>query len=42
MQNLYETQMSGVPVLVGTRKGAFIFSSDAKWKDWQVGIYPLL
>src|SRR3954449_5931189 len=28
--------MSGVRVLVGTRKGAFILTSDAKRKDWKV------
>src|SRR5215467_13764700 len=28
--------MSGVRVLVGTRKGAFILSADGKRKDWQV------
>ncbi|MFN8009599.1 MAG: exo-alpha-sialidase [Terriglobia bacterium] len=28
--------MSGVRVLVGTRKGAFILSSDGKRKDWKV------
>ncbi len=28
--------MSGVRVLVGTRKGAFILSADAKRKDWKV------
>ncbi len=28
--------MSGVRVLVGTRKGAFILTSDEKRKDWQV------
>jgi photosystem II stability/assembly factor-like uncharacterized protein len=28
--------MSGVRVLVGTQKGAFILTSDAKRKDWQV------
>jgi len=28
--------MSKVRVLVGTRKGAFILSSDGKRKDWQV------
>ncbi|MDE3104196.1 MAG: exo-alpha-sialidase [Acidobacteriota bacterium] len=28
--------MSGVRVLVGTRKGAFILSSDGKRKDWDV------
>jgi len=29
--------MSGVRVLVGTRKGAFVLASDAKRKNWQVG-----
>lgn len=29
--------MSGVRVLVGTHKGAFILSSDSKRKDWEVG-----
>src|SRR5467141_3397171 len=29
--------MSGVRLLVGTRKGAFILTSDAKRKDWKVG-----
>ena len=28
--------MSGVRVLVGTRKGAFVLTSDAKRKDWEV------
>jgi photosystem II stability/assembly factor-like uncharacterized protein len=28
--------MSGVRVLVGTRKGAFVLTSDGKRKDWQV------
>lgn len=28
--------MSGVRVLVGTRKGAFILTSDAKRKDWKI------
>jgi len=28
--------MSGVRVLVGTRKGAFILSADGKRKDWHV------
>ena len=28
--------MPGVRVLVGTKKGAFIFTSDAQRKDWQV------
>ena len=28
--------MSGVRVLVGTRKGAFILSADGKRKDWTV------
>ena len=28
--------MSGVRVLVGTKKGAFILTSDEKRKDWQV------
>ncbi|MCC6728775.1 MAG: exo-alpha-sialidase, partial [Chthonomonadales bacterium] len=28
--------MSGVRVLVGTRKGAFIFTSDARRKEWDV------
>ncbi len=28
--------MSGVRVLVGTRKGAFVLTSDAKRKDWKV------
>jgi photosystem II stability/assembly factor-like uncharacterized protein len=28
--------MSGVRVLVGTRKGAFVLSADGKRKDWQV------
>ena len=28
--------MSNVRVLVGTRKGAFILSSDGKRKDWKV------
>ena len=28
--------MSGVRLLVGTRKGAFILTSDAKRKDWKV------
>src|ERR1051326_7750546 len=28
--------MSGVRVLAGTRKGAFILTSDAKRKDWKV------
>jgi hypothetical protein len=37
-----KTEMSGVPVLVGTRKGAFILTPDAKRKDWKVGTYPLI
>ena len=28
--------MSSVRVLVGTRKGAFVLSSDGKRKDWKV------
>ena len=28
--------MSGVRVLVGTRKGAFVLTSDAKRKQWDV------
>src|SRR6202045_307806 len=28
--------MSGIRVLAGTRKGAFILTSDAKRKDWKV------
>src|SRR5471032_2297365 len=28
--------MSGVRVLVGTRKGAFVLTSDGKRKDWKV------
>ena len=28
--------MSGVRVLVGTRKGAFVLSSDGKRKTWEV------
>ena len=28
--------MSGIRVLVGTRKGAFVLTSDAKRKDWKV------
>src|SRR5258708_14902325 len=28
--------MSGIRILVGTRKGAFILTSDAKRKDWKV------
>ena len=28
--------MSGVRVLVGTHKGAFILNSDAKRKEWEV------
>src|ERR1051326_2302477 len=28
--------MSGVRLLVGTRKGAFVLTSDAKRKDWKV------
>ena len=28
--------MTGVRVLVGTRKGAFILTSDGKRKDWKV------
>ncbi|HKS31212.1 MAG TPA: hypothetical protein VJR28_02310, partial [Chthoniobacterales bacterium] len=28
--------MSGIRVLVGTRKGAFILTSDGKRKDWKV------
>ncbi|MGA7951571.1 MAG: exo-alpha-sialidase [Thiobacillaceae bacterium] len=31
-----ETMMSGVRVLVGTRKGAFILESDAKRQKWEV------
>jgi photosystem II stability/assembly factor-like uncharacterized protein len=31
-----ESLMSGVRVLAGTRKGAFLLSSDGKRKDWQV------
>jgi photosystem II stability/assembly factor-like uncharacterized protein len=31
-----EVEMSGVRVLVGTRKGAFILTSDGKRKDWKV------
>src|SRR5947209_7709194 len=31
-----ETHMSGVRVLVGTRKGAFILTSDGKRKKWDV------
>ena len=28
--------MSGVRVLVGTRKGAFVLAADGKRKDWEV------
>jgi len=28
--------MSGVRLLVGTRKGAFVLTSDEKRKDWKV------
>jgi hypothetical protein len=28
--------MSGVRVLVGTRKGAFILTSDGKRADWEI------
>src|SRR5437660_5832207 len=28
--------MSGVRLLVGTKKGAFVLTSDAKRKDWKV------
>ena len=28
--------MSGVRVLVGTRKGAFVLTSDGKRKDWDI------
>ena len=28
--------MTGVRVLVGTRKGAFVLTSDGKRKDWKV------
>ena len=28
--------MSGVRVLVGTRKGAFVLTSDEKRKDWEI------
>src|SRR5262245_28821486 len=28
--------MSGIRALVGTRKGAFVLTSDAKRKDWKV------
>ena len=28
--------MSGVRVLVGTRKGAFVLTSDGKRKNWEV------
>ena len=28
--------MSGVRVLVGTQKGAFILTSDAKRKEWEI------
>src|SRR6266496_3141521 len=28
--------MSGIRVLVGTRKGGFVLTSDAKRKDWKV------
>jgi photosystem II stability/assembly factor-like uncharacterized protein len=31
-----ETWMSGVRVLVGTRKGAFVLTADGKRQDWQV------
>ena len=29
--------MSGVRLLVGTRKGAFVLTSDAKRERWEVG-----
>src|SRR3954471_7898264 len=29
-------RMSGVRVLVGTRKGAFVLTADGKRQDWQV------
>ena len=29
--------MSGVRVLVGTRKGAFVLTSDGKRQKWDVG-----
>jgi hypothetical protein len=35
-QKNQERRMSGVRVLVGTRKGAFILTSDGKRKDWKV------
>src|SRR5688500_10103915 len=31
-----ERRMSGVRVLVGTRKGAFILTSDARRQQWEV------
>jgi len=35
--------MSGIRVLVGTRKGAFVLSSDGKRKRWKVdGPHPAL
>ena len=36
-----EVDVSGVRVLVGTRKGAFILTADGKRKDWKVN-GPLL
>jgi BNR/Asp-box repeat len=36
MKSKKEKFMSSVRVLVGTRKGAFILTSDAKRKDWEV------
>ena len=35
--------MSSVRVLVGTKKGAFVLTSDGKRKDWKVsGPFPRL
>ncbi len=31
-----EKRMSGVRVLVGTRKGAFVMTSDAKREKWEI------
>ena len=31
-----EERMSGVRVLVGTHKGAFVMTSDAKRKQWDI------
>ena len=36
INEILEDEMSGVRVLVGTRKGAFVLSSDGKREKWDI------